>query len=311
MKYLIGMLFSLSLFAGAQASAQAALSMSDCRDIFYEQAGATWDQALRVCVQRSDTRFVNCVVDRYNDYSYSHSFDSAVNICQGRISGGINVNQCQNDFVQALGISQRSAAGFCQQGLTKTFASCVSDLRQKLDFTTERAIQLCQWSDEKTIYLCAQRKYRDSERSNERAVVRCYEEYSRGELNSFGENRRELAEQARRDQQRAPAVPKAPVVPKKVEPSVPKKSEATKAESSVPKQMESKVPPRVTPTPSKQSEPKASRDPEPKAPKAPEPKAPKTPEPKAPAPEQPSAPKCLLGQAGCDDGGVIVDLPNL
>jgi hypothetical protein len=201
MKTLFGMIITMSfMFAGA-AQAGALMSMEDCRDALYEGGGAhTLSDATAVCYERRDEAFVGCVQDRYQDSEQSHTFNSAVSLCQSRVINYVRV--CQDHMYRQIGIDWGVAKTLCEGTNTNAITNCLVDAK-RLGFNIGRSVQLCQWTTERSVYLCTDRLIRANGYNNEQALMQCYSEFNRDELNSQGVNMRQVEREQRQQQQEA------------------------------------------------------------------------------------------------------------
>ncbi|MEN0057357.1 MAG: hypothetical protein AAGB31_00875, partial [Bdellovibrio sp.] len=166
MKSLSLLAFVFSVAFGAQA--QQKYSLEECTEKVYTEAGAkTKGLAREVCEQRRDRKFIDCVVDAYQDIDHPRSLSLARFSCGQKISTTASSLQKQ----------------------------CAS-IYEQLGFDSGRAEELCEWSEQTfslAIPFCVQRNTMNAplNQDGEALVLSCYEQYRRGELDSRGFNSRE------------------------------------------------------------------------------------------------------------------------
>lgn len=169
---------SFCLLMTSIAFAETTDTVYQCADKFYESAGApTKRAALEQCEKRRDTRFVQCVVNSYNNLAFNHSFDSAVANCEVQIPL-----------------------------LTREMKECMTILKSA-QFSAARAMQLCEWVEPTrtlSIPKCVLRNMQkvDNRQSNEQLILSCYNQFERFELNKEGENVEEIERQKKAEKAR-------------------------------------------------------------------------------------------------------------
>lgn len=172
------LIVSLSFLMTCFASAETTETVYQCADKFYESAGAATKRiAIEQCEKRRDTRFVQCVVNSYNNLAFNHSFESAVANCNVRVPL-----------------------------LTRELKECLVVL-QAAQFSSARALQLCEWvAPTRTLSIpkCVLRNMQKAENreTNEQLILSCYSQFERFELNKDGVNVEEVERQARAEKAR-------------------------------------------------------------------------------------------------------------
>ncbi|GEM_PF-4347493 len=160
------------------ALAETTDTVHQCANKFYESAGAPTQRiAQEQCEKRQDARFVQCVVNSYNNLAFNHSFESAVANCN------VQIPLLSRETKECLGILKSA------------------------QFSSARALQLCEWVEPTrtlSIPKCVLRNMlkAGNRQSNEQLILSCYDQFERFELNKEGENVEEIERQKRAEKAR-------------------------------------------------------------------------------------------------------------